>query len=269
MFTSGYRYLPLEKAFADAVAFGYDYIELWGGRPHAFAPDLKSGGLGGLARLIEKYQMPVKVYTPEHNAYPYNYMLGSSAQRVDALNYLKLAMEMGAAMGADYTLVSVGHGSSYLSPQKLWDRLITSLSELAEYGEKLGHRLLLEPLTPFESNICTTAAELSLALEQVNSPCLLGMCDVVVPFVQGEPFLNYPRRLGARLRHLHLVDSDGKSDTHLLPGDGALPLGELIAQLREIGYDGTATLELVTAYLDDPPLYARLAVERVREFLRM
>ena len=36
MFTSGYQYYPLERAFADARRFGYDYIELWGGRPHAF-----------------------------------------------------------------------------------------------------------------------------------------------------------------------------------------------------------------------------------------
>ena len=39
MFTSGYQYYPLERAFADARRFGYDYIELWGGRPHAFAPE--------------------------------------------------------------------------------------------------------------------------------------------------------------------------------------------------------------------------------------
>ena len=44
MFTCGYQREPLEKAFADARQFGYDYIELWGGRPHAFAPDLKAGG---------------------------------------------------------------------------------------------------------------------------------------------------------------------------------------------------------------------------------
>lgn len=267
MFSGGYRYLSLEKAFADARVFGYDYIELWGGRPHAFAPDLAFGGLDELRRLMEIFHMPVKIYTPEHNAYPFNYMLGNKAQRADALNYLKLAMEMGAAMGADYTLVSAGHGESSLSPRELWERLIASLSELAEHGEKLGHALLLEPLTPFESNVCTTAGELSLALEQVNSPFLMGMCDVVAPFVQGEDFLEYPRRLGAKLRHLHLVDSDGKSDTHLLPGDGVLPLGQVLAQLREIGYDGTATIELVAAYLDNPPLYARLAVDQVRKLM--
>ena len=82
MFTSGYQYYPLEVAFQDAKRIGYDYIELWGGRPHAFPPDLKRGGIEQVKKLIEVYEMPVHVYTPEHNAYPYNYMIGDSSQRL-------------------------------------------------------------------------------------------------------------------------------------------------------------------------------------------
>ena len=36
LFTSGYQRYPLEQAFEDASRFGYDYIELWGGYPHAY-----------------------------------------------------------------------------------------------------------------------------------------------------------------------------------------------------------------------------------------
>ena len=35
MFTSGYQRNPLEHCFQDAKEYGYDYIELWGGRPSA------------------------------------------------------------------------------------------------------------------------------------------------------------------------------------------------------------------------------------------
>ena len=95
MFTSGYQYYPLEAAFQDAKRIGYDYIELWGGRPHAFPLDLKRGGIEQVKKLIEVYEMPVHVYTPEHNAYPYNYMIGDSSQRKEAVDYLKTAIEMG------------------------------------------------------------------------------------------------------------------------------------------------------------------------------
>ena len=56
MFTSGYQRNPLEHCFMDAKEYGYDYIELWGGRPHAYAPDLKAGDINEVRRLIEKYE---------------------------------------------------------------------------------------------------------------------------------------------------------------------------------------------------------------------
>ena len=264
MFTSGYQRYPLERAFADARRFGYDYVELWGGRPHAFAPDLQRGGLAEVLSLEEKYQMPVYVYTPEHNAYPYNYMSGSRLQWEDSMEYLELCLEVGKALGARYTLISVGHGGNTAPRRELWTRLLESLRRLAGKAEALGHKILLEGLTPYESNLCTTAGELAQVLDEVNSPCLLGMCDVVPPAAVREPVTDYLDNRGTRMAHLHLVDSDGVSDTHLLPGDGLLPLPELLRELQEQGYRGKATIELVTAYLAEPALYARRALERVR-----
>ena len=191
MFTCGYQYYPLERAFADAKRFGYDYIELWGGRPHAFAPDLASGGLAEVRALIDRYELPVEVYTPEHNAYPFNYMLGGEGQRREALDYLKQAMDQGRALGAAYTLVSVGHGGYALPRPVLWERMVRSLGELARHGEATGHTVVVETLTHYESNLCTTAGELAQALEEVNSPRLLGMCDVTPPFAAREPVCNY------------------------------------------------------------------------------
>ena len=63
LFTSGYQRYPLEQAFEDASRFGYDYIELWGGYPHAYVEDLTARGVGEIDRLIQKYRMPVKCFT--------------------------------------------------------------------------------------------------------------------------------------------------------------------------------------------------------------
>ena len=267
MFTSGYQYYPLERAFADARRFGYDSNELWGGRPHAFAPDLARGELSGVLALIERHEMPVRVYTPEHNAYPYNYMLGSELQRADALDYLKLCLNMGKALGADHTLISTGHGGYTASRRELRSRLVRCLRELADHAESIGHTILLEALTPYETNVCTTAGELSETLEKVDSPALMGMCDVVPPWVIREPITNYLDQLGGRMAHLHLVDGDGNSDSHLIPGDGCIPLPELLEELEVRGYRGRATIELVTSYHNEPSLYAKQALQRVRALL--
>ena len=264
LFTCPYQRLPLEKAFADASAFGYHYIELWGGRPHAFAPDLLNGGLNTVLRLAERYAMPIAVYTPEHNAYPYNYMMGSELQWEDAMDYLTSAIRCGKALGADYTLISVGHSGS-APPQERRRRLLKSMSRLAREAERLDHCLILESLTPMESDSCCTVEELNEVLDETGSPALRGMCDVVVPFVQGRNPADDVRLLGHRMAHLHLTDSDGVTDTHLLPGDGIMDLRRLMWDLQSTGYDGRATLELVTYYLDDPSAAAEAAICRIKE----
>ena len=95
----------------------------------------------------------------------------------------------------------------------------------------------------------------------------MGMCDVVPPWVIREPITNYLDQLGGRMAHLHLVDGDGNSDSHLIPGDGCIPLPELLEELEVRGYRGRATIELVTSYHNEPSLYAKQALQRVRALL--
>ena len=69
------------------------------------------------------------------------------------------------------------------------------------------------------------------------------------------------------MAHLHLIDSDGTSESHLVPGDGVMPLRKIVQDIHAAGYGGTATLELVTNYLSDPTYYAGLALQRAKELL--
>lgn len=267
LFTSGYQRNPLEHAFEDAKRFGYDYIELWGGRPHAYAPDLKNGDIDMVKRLIEQYEMPVRVYTPEHNAYPYNFMIGTEQMRRDAIVYLKLAMEVGKEMGAEFTLMSAAHAGYHTPESEIWHRLIESMRELTDHAEKIKHKIILEALTPMESNVCTTANDLAKVFREVESDYLAGMCDIVPPFVQHESMMAYFDKLQNKMQHLHIIDSDGTSYTHVIPGEGVLPLKELMQELKHIGYAGTATIELVTAYINEPRLYARRAINNLKAIM--
>lgn len=267
MFTSGYQRSDVEDIFRDAKRFGYDYIELWGGRPHAYAYDLKRGQINNLLNLRDKYQIPISVYTPEHNAYPYNYMAGDEYQRKESIEYIKTAIEMGKSLGAEFTVISAGHAGYGANRKEIWERLCKSIRELVDYAEEKEHMLLIEALTPYESNVCTTANDLCDIIEYINSPYFGAMCDVVPPYVQHESIMSYFKKLGKNLKHLHIIDSDGKSDTHLIPGDGNIPLKELMKEIYECGYNEGATIELVTAYINEPSLYARRAIERFKNII--
>jgi len=284
LFTCGYQRGRLEKAFADASAFGYDYIELWGGRPHGYAPDLvdgtsriasdsaggsPTGGVECIRRLSEKYRIPVRVYTPEHNAYPFNYMMGDQAQWEDSIRYLKTAIQASALMGAEAMLLSIGH-SGGLPPEQRLARLLQSLRLLSEEAQRLDQTLLLENLTPMESDGYTSLEDYQALFEKKlasEMPCVKAMCDVVVPFVQGEDPADYARTLGSKMQHLHLTDSNGKDESHIMPGDGIMDLRSTLQDLRDAGYDGNVTIELVTGYMEDPTGSAALAIRRIKELL--
>ena len=267
MFTSGYQRNPLEHCFMDAKEYGYDYIELWGGRPHAYAPDLKAGDINEVRRLIEKYEMPVLGYTPEHNAYRYNYMIGSEAQRRDAIDYLKLSLEMAKEMGAEFVLTSPANGGYLATYDQLWSRLEKNIQELGDYAAKLEIKLVVEALTPYESNFFTRANDLVELFRRVDNPYVVGMCDIVPPFVQHESIMAYFDKLGNKMDHMHIIDGENGSDTHLIPGEGNIPIKEMLYEMKRIGYDKTATLELVTNYINEPRFYAKRAIDNMRELM--
>ncbi|ALB69104.1 fructoselysine 3-epimerase [Cronobacter muytjensii] len=267
MFTCGHQRLPLEHAFRDAHELGYDGLELWGGRPHAFAPDLKAGGIRQVKALARVYQMPIIGYTPETNGYPYNMMLGDERMRRESLDMIKLAMEMAKEMDAGFTMISAAHAGYLTGPDAIWQRLADNLRELCDFAEDIGIDLLLEPLTPYESNVVCNANDVLRALSLVPSARLYSMVDICAPFVQGEPVMSYFDKLGDKLRHLHIVDSDGASDSHYIPGEGKMPLRELMRDITDRGYDGYCTIELVTMYMNEPRLYARQALARFRDLL--
>ena len=266
-FTSGYQRNPLEHCFMDAKEYGYDYIELWGGRPHAYAPDLKAGDINEVRRLIEKYEMPVLGYTPEHNAYPYNYMIGSEAQRRDAVDYLKLSLEMAKEMGAEFVLTSPANGGYLATYDQLWSRLEKNIQELGDYAAKLEIKLVVEALTPYESNFFTRANDLVELFRRVDNPYVVGMCDIVPPFVQHESIMAYFDKLGNKMDHMHIIDGENGSDTHMIPGEGNIPIKEMLYEMKRIGYDKTATLELVTNYINEPRFYAKRAIDNMRELM--
>ena len=267
MFTSGYQRNPLEDIFCDAKRFGYDYIELWGGRPHAYAPDLAAGEIDEVLRLRDKYGVPITGYCPEHNGYPYNFMIGSERQREDAVRYLKLCLDQAKALGSDYMLISPAHAGYEATYAEIHDRLYRTCEELAKHAENVGVHIVVEPLTHEESNAFKSANDLIDLFEHVDSDYLLGMLDIVPPFLQQEQIMSYFSKLGDKLYHLHIIDSNGTDASHVMPGEGVLPMPELLQEIRDSGYNRTATIELVLGYINEPRLYAKRAINNVRAML--
>ena len=119
----------------------------------------------------------------------------------------------------------------------------------------------------YMNSIIVTCNDLVAALDEVHSDHLQGICDICPPFCNNEPIMSYFTKLDKRLRHMHIIDSDGCSDTHMMPGDGKIPLRQLFKEIEAANYDGYGTIELISAYSNEPSLGVALAIKRVKELL--
>lgn len=84
---------------------------------------------------------------------------------------------------------------------------------------------------------------------------------------QHESIMAYFDKLGNKMDHMHIIDGENGSDTHLIPGEGNIPIKEMLYEMKRIGYDKTATLELVTNYINEPRFYAKRAIDNMRELM--
>lgn len=69
----------------------------------------------------------------------------------------------------------------------------------------------------------------------------------------GVDGLELAKRMGTKLRHLHLTDGSGSlKDEHLIPGRGNQPCAEILSHLSASGFDGHVVLEVNTRKARNP-----------------
>jgi sugar phosphate isomerase/epimerase len=126
-------------------------------------------------------------------------------------------------------------------------RLVAVLRAAAAYAQARGVRLALEPLNRYESDIINNVAEGLAFLLEVDHPALGLLLDTYHVNIEErswtEPFRQ--AMLAGCLWHVHIGDNN-----RLPPGKGLIDFPAIVATLREIGYTGYLSAELLA--LPDP-----------------
>jgi fructoselysine 3-epimerase len=240
-------------------------IELWGGFPHFYAEDVSLADAKALKRKITDRKLQLVCYTPEQLMYANNIASKSAAVRKRSLTYYENNIELAAELGTNYMLMTAGTGPFNEEAAPYWEISCESLARLASKAEQAGVTLLLEALQKFESNIINRSDQLKIMLQEVNSPSLKGMLDLVGMHARGEGIQDYLTNIG-EICHIHLID--GTPTGHIIPGEGQLPLKEYIRQITEVGYEGYYALELCSSkYFLDPHQAVAASLEYVKKHL--
>lgn len=258
---------PLEKVFQIASAQGYDGIELWGARPHAYPYDMDHERIADVLRMKKQYKLEIPMYTPELLAYPYNIASQDPVERKDTIDYLKRAIEVAKGIEAPRMQVTCGHAGYGTERRKNLENVRKVLREIVDHAEKIGIDIIIEPLTIMETNTIYLLDDVVELIEYLNSKRVKTMMDTVTPLVHWEPYSDHFERLGKKLDYVHFVDSNGNNQSHMALGTGIIDLPGLIKIMRRYGYDGWLCIELISSFIREPEMFAGREIRVLKQML--
>nr|WP_179756701.1 sugar phosphate isomerase/epimerase family protein [Kineococcus aurantiacus] len=262
-----YQHTTFARFCADAAELGLRDLELWGIAPHLQVDTATAADVAALRAELDRHGLRVRCLTPEQVVYPVNLASGDEGLRRRSVALFRRAADIAADLGSDLLFLTSGRGYEDEPVEPARARSVRSLREVVAHAAGLGLECVLEPLQRRETNLVRTTADLRAALDDVGEPSLGVALDTVAMACAGEGVQDYLRAFGVGtggVRHVHLVD--GTPAGHLVPGEGDLPLADVVAALTAAGYPGWATFELFGdgGYALDP----RPALERCLEWFR-
>ena len=219
------HYAPIETyeerfdAFvASAVAAGFDTVDVW--HPMLNYQWATPQHIAAARRVLDRHGVPVASYGSYYG---------------DTVEEFRAANEVAAELGTTI----LGGQTGLLAK----DREAT-LSVLREFGHVLG----------LENHPQKSAAELLEEIGTDHDGLLGATVDTGWFATQGADAAQAIRELGASVFYVHLKDirAAGAHDTCAL-GDGVVPVADCVAALREIGYEGTISIEHEPEHYDPFP----------------
>jgi sugar phosphate isomerase/epimerase len=139
-----------------------------------------------------------------------------------------------------------------LSPKECVDIFAQELARAAPKAQAASVTLLLEALSPSQTDVVTSLAEAVSIVEQIDSPAVQTMFDVHNAIDEVEPHTELLRRFMPHIRHVHVNEMDGRE-----PGMGDYPFDTLLATLAQLNYCRWVSLEAFDFSRDSYDVAAR------------
>ncbi|MER6176416.1 sugar phosphate isomerase/epimerase family protein [Streptosporangium sp. NPDC001681] len=244
--TLGMPGAPADEVIAVAARYGCAGVELRCAEGEIVSPDTSPGDLRAVARAFDAAGIEiVAVCSYTRVARPDG----------DPVAEVLRHVEVAEALGSPYVRVFGGvEGQD--------DPATTATRRLAEVADRLpdnGVDVLLET-----HDVFLTGEAIAGVLAGVGSPRVGALWDVVNPWRAGETAADTADALAPYLRHVQIKDAAAPTElAPVLPGQGAVGVPGVLAELDRIGYSGYLALEWERMwYPDAPPIGEALAAFR-------
>ena len=139
-----------------------------------------------------------------------------------------------------------------LTPAEATDAYINGLATAAPHAEARGVTLLVEALSPDQSDVVTSLAEAVSIVKQIASPAVQTMFDVHNAIAEVTPHPELIRQFLPFIKHVHVNELDGKE-----PGTGNYDFASLLKCLSDAQYSGWVSLEAFDFTRDPDQIVSR------------
>jgi sugar phosphate isomerase/epimerase len=205
-------------------------------------------------------------------AYQGGLLLSQGEQRKAHFDHFRRRLDLCQVFGIP-TMILVADFAQKVDPQAL-GRAVVSLTQAAQWAAGFGVRLALE--FRGTDTFCTCLDTALTLVAECREPNV-GVCLDVFHYYKGPSKPEDLDRLtAANLFHVQVCDVAGvprelmTDSDRVLPGDGDFRLAPLVRRLKEIGYAGAMSLELMNPELwkADPKQVVGLGMQAVDLLLK-
>jgi len=282
--TMGTPELTLEEAAALFKRIGLDAIEIvyQEGYGCGFSGSSKPSEIAAFKRRLDSLGLAVSCMVP----YASDYNQPDAARREAAMAEARRCLEAAEALGAGFMRI---YGGTFLEGEPDFDLkrriLVESMRELGAEAAARGVTLALENHFNTMTSGPGISAEIVREIDRASVRILYDQANIT--FLSGEDYRKSVALQKGLIGYVHVKDlvfKDGTagfkagSVTHVsederavssrVPGDGVLPWGKILGELRDSGYDGYLSLEYERRWhpADLPP--AEIGMRRGAEHIR-
>lgn len=172
-----------------------------------------------------------------------------------SVDVLRASVELCAELGGAY-LVHGSPAQRRVAETSGAKRAEEAWALAAEAAQKAGVVYCLEPLAQPDCNFINTLAEASAVVQRIGNPAFKSMVDTLASsLMEAEPVADVIRKWmpTGLTPHIQLNDRNKRG-----PGQGEDKFADVIAALRETGYDGWVAMEPFIYEPDGPTCAARM-----------
>ena len=166
----------------------------------------------------------------------------NQGQRERSVQYVKDVLTMVSELdGEIITLVpaTVGKVVPDGTEEEEWKWVVDATRECFTHARKVGVKIAVEPLNRFETYLFNRGAQALALADAVSPEC--GVClDAYHIHMEEFNVHDAIRQVGKRLFDFHVADNN-----RFAAGLGQIDWPNIVATLREVGYDGALTNEFV------------------------